>query len=162
MVTVRTPNGPVELTDRQFEPLALAADHLSTKEIALELDLSPRTVEDHIRAARLKLGVSTRAEAVRLVQDTPYETTRGAKRITPSGDGTPSGPPSEGRFTFHDAGFAEPAPWSGQLFRHSPEWKFRGLGKTALQVLGLAAGAMVLVSSGLVAINELAPLFDGG
>lgn len=55
------------LPPRQLEVLRLVAQHLSTKEIAKALALSPHTVEAHIAALRRRLGGLARAEAGRLL-----------------------------------------------------------------------------------------------
>lgn len=57
---------PVErLTPREQDVLALAADGLSNREIALELDISEHTVKFHLASVFGKLGASSRTEAVR-------------------------------------------------------------------------------------------------
>ncbi|TMG69819.1 MAG: helix-turn-helix transcriptional regulator [Chloroflexi bacterium] len=55
------------LTDRQREILAAVAAGRTTKEIALELGITPASVNTHIRRARVTLGVPTRAAAAVLV-----------------------------------------------------------------------------------------------
>jgi NarL family two-component system response regulator YdfI len=49
---------------RELEVLALIAQDATTDEIARRLDISPRTVDTHVRRACQKLGVSGRAAAV--------------------------------------------------------------------------------------------------
>lgn len=53
------------LTPRQLEVLRRVAFGQTDKQIARELDLSPRTVEMHVAGAMKTLGGKTRAEAVR-------------------------------------------------------------------------------------------------
>lgn len=53
-----------KLTTRQEEVLQLIAEGKSAKEIAAELDLSPRTVESHKYAMMDQLGLKTSAELV--------------------------------------------------------------------------------------------------
>jgi len=55
------------LPPRQLQILQLVATHLSTKEIAQQLGLSPYTVDAHIVALRRRLGGLTRVEAGRLL-----------------------------------------------------------------------------------------------
>ena len=55
------------LTAGQRQCLALVDQHLSSKEIALRLDISPHTVDQRIRQALHTLGVERRGEAARLV-----------------------------------------------------------------------------------------------
>jgi DNA-binding NarL/FixJ family response regulator len=68
----RVPRGPVPstrdnvagLTERQLEVVRLLADGLSNAEIAGQLVLSVRTVDNHVAAVLDKLGTRTRREAV--------------------------------------------------------------------------------------------------
>jgi len=55
---------PAGLTDKEVAVLELLAAGLRNKEIALRLHRSARTVEHHLAAIFVKLGVATRAEAV--------------------------------------------------------------------------------------------------
>jgi FixJ family two-component response regulator len=54
------------LTPREQEVLAAIANGLSTKDIAMSLALSPRTVETHRAALAIKLGTTSVAELTRL------------------------------------------------------------------------------------------------
>jgi DNA-binding NarL/FixJ family response regulator len=56
-------NRPV-ISIREQEVLSLAAGGLSNKQIALKLDLSERTVQNHVANIFRRLGVSSRTEAV--------------------------------------------------------------------------------------------------
>jgi DNA-binding CsgD family transcriptional regulator len=67
---LRTSDEVVPLTRRERELALLAADGLSTKEIAERLFLSDRTVQNHLNRAYEKLGVSGRRE-LRRVLGTP-------------------------------------------------------------------------------------------
>ena len=58
-----TRKNPAGLTDRQSEVLVRLVDGLTNAEIAQELVLSKRTVENHVSAVLAKLGVASRAEA---------------------------------------------------------------------------------------------------
>jgi DNA-binding CsgD family transcriptional regulator len=55
---------PAQLTARELDVLALVADGLSNAEIADALFLSSRTVDHHVSAILLKLGVPTRGRAI--------------------------------------------------------------------------------------------------
>ena len=55
--------GPAGLTARESEVLALLAEGLSNKSIARRLDISPKTVGNHVEHIYTKLGVSNRAGA---------------------------------------------------------------------------------------------------
>src|ERR1043166_2969179 len=54
------------LTDRQREVLDMVLEHKTSKEIARELGIGPKTVDRHIDAAREKLGVADRNAAAGL------------------------------------------------------------------------------------------------
>lgn len=58
-----TGEGP-ELSERELDVLRLAADGLSTAQIAGELHLSPETVKSHMKTLFGKLGVTARTTAV--------------------------------------------------------------------------------------------------
>ena len=55
------------LSEGQLDCLRLVDQHLSSKEIAAELHISPHTVDQRIRQALAILGVERRAQAARLV-----------------------------------------------------------------------------------------------
>src|SRR5947209_14475497 len=56
-----------KLTAGQLDCLRLVDQHLSSKEIAAELHISPHTVDQRIRQALAILGVERRAQAARIV-----------------------------------------------------------------------------------------------
>jgi DNA-binding NarL/FixJ family response regulator len=56
----------VQLTPREWDVLELLSDELATAEIARRLFVAPVTVRRHVSAILEKLGVSSRAEAVRI------------------------------------------------------------------------------------------------
>jgi HD-GYP domain-containing protein (c-di-GMP phosphodiesterase class II) len=59
----RRPQRPAGLTSREVEILRLVARGRLNKEIARQLDISPKTVGNHIEHIYAKIGVSTRAAA---------------------------------------------------------------------------------------------------
>ena len=63
------------LTAGQLDCLRLVNEHLSSKEIAAELDISPHTVDQRIRQALHTLGVERRSQAARIVAQNsgPYQ-----------------------------------------------------------------------------------------
>src|SRR4051794_23860435 len=74
--TTNGPDGPGEadmvarvqrLSAGQLDCLRMVNDHLSSKEIATELDISPHTVDQRIRGALHILGVERRSQAARVV-----------------------------------------------------------------------------------------------
>ena len=64
-----------KLSPGQLDCLLLVDQHLSSKEIAAELNISPHTVDQRIRFALQTLGVDRRAQAARIVarQHEPYQ-----------------------------------------------------------------------------------------
>ena len=56
-----------KLSQGQLDCLLLVDQHLSSKEIAAELNISPHTVDQRIRLALQVLGVERRAHAARMV-----------------------------------------------------------------------------------------------
>ncbi len=63
-----TQGHPLGLTRREAEILGLLQNGLRSSSIAKRLFVSPKTVEHHVSAILAKLGVSSRAEAVALMQ----------------------------------------------------------------------------------------------
>ena len=63
------------LSRGQLDCLRLVAQHLSSKEIAAELGISPHTVDQRIRQSLQILGVERRAQAARIVHQysEPYQ-----------------------------------------------------------------------------------------
>ena len=57
----------VELTEREWEVLQELRDGLTTQEIADALGIAPVTVRRHVSSTLAKLRVSSRAEALRLL-----------------------------------------------------------------------------------------------
>jgi len=64
-----------KLSRGQLDCLLLVDQHLSSKEIASELNISPHTVDQRIRLALQTLGVERRAQAARIVSrlSEPYQ-----------------------------------------------------------------------------------------
>jgi DNA-binding NarL/FixJ family response regulator len=54
---------PAGLTERETEVVRLLSRGLRTKQIARELDISPKTVDRHIQNGYRKMGVTSRAAA---------------------------------------------------------------------------------------------------
>jgi DNA-binding CsgD family transcriptional regulator len=64
-----------KLSPGQLDCLRLVDQHLSSKEIAVELGISPHTVDQRIRQSLHTLGVARRAQAARIVAQStePYQ-----------------------------------------------------------------------------------------
>ena len=80
------------LTSGQLDCLRLVDQHLSSKEIAVELNISPHTVDQRIRHALQTLGVERRTQAARIVArySGPYQ-----RLIHQSPHVEPGGAPSQ-------------------------------------------------------------------
>lgn len=52
------------LTTREVSVLSLVAGGLSTKEVALHLEIAPSTVESHLESAKSKLGARSRPNLI--------------------------------------------------------------------------------------------------
>jgi DNA-binding NarL/FixJ family response regulator len=61
----RRPSGEGELTPAERRVAELAADGLSNKEIARDLVVTVRTVEEHLKNVYAKLGVRSRTQLAR-------------------------------------------------------------------------------------------------
>jgi len=61
------------LSARELEVAQLVAEHLTNREIAERLVLSPKTIEHHLDHIFTKLGVSSRGAVARLVLSQPAE-----------------------------------------------------------------------------------------
>ncbi|MBR0895632.1 autoinducer binding domain-containing protein [Bradyrhizobium tropiciagri] len=66
LMEARQSNGASSLSPREREVLRWIAAGRRQADIAASLGLSERTVENHLRRARLRLGVATTAQAIRL------------------------------------------------------------------------------------------------
>ena len=61
------PRGDLELTDREFEVATLAGARVRSRQIADQLGLSTRTVDNHLARIYRKLGIAGRAELEQLI-----------------------------------------------------------------------------------------------
>jgi LuxR family maltose regulon positive regulatory protein len=68
-ITEAAPVGTSSLTTAELRLLPLLPTHLSFREIAAQLYVSPHTVRSHVKSIYRKLGVSSRSEAVDLLAE---------------------------------------------------------------------------------------------
>ena len=77
MITVMESDRITKLTEAQRVCLRMVLMHLSSKDIARELGISPHTVDQRLRMAIQALGVANRFEAARILakyeNQTPYQ-----------------------------------------------------------------------------------------
>lgn len=143
---------PEGLTDKQCEALNLVLCHMSSKEIAQHLGVSPRAVDQRLDAARLKLGAATRVEAAKIYQRHKLQST--CDQITSEPFPLPPEAPQqhdevsaddEPGFTLQDAG-----PWLDTFHEEGPgsssaaESKFIVLGK-GFRLGLIVAGALAMM-----------------
>lgn len=62
----KTPSPLTALTNKEREILKYLSDPMSNKEIAQAMGLSPETIKSHLQRIYTKLGVGSRAEAMRI------------------------------------------------------------------------------------------------
>jgi DNA-binding CsgD family transcriptional regulator len=145
-----------QLTAKQAEALSLASMHLTSKEIALRLHLSPSAVDQRLDSARRTLGASTRGEAVRIFQRSCAQEVACSQFATDSAQVSPSDDPrhraldglDETIFRLADAvAYAPQAPWHSWLEQVVPELTPGKIGtgrRLGLIVWG-AVGMLVLI-----------------
>ena len=76
-----------DLTEREWQVLDLLTTGASTSEIAIDLVLSPETVLTHVKNILKKLGVHSRKDAVRMIDDLRHPD--GSPREPAGGNGAP-------------------------------------------------------------------------
>ncbi len=84
------------LTARQAQVLACLGDHMTTKEIARTLDISPSMVDQHLRAISHKMGGLPRRKLARLHADSVLRTvcrSAAAPTVLPDCDASPLSQP---------------------------------------------------------------------
>ncbi|WP_162789304.1 MULTISPECIES: helix-turn-helix domain-containing protein [Sphingomonas] len=163
------------LTVGQLEVLRLVDQHLSSKEIAGRLGISPHTVDQRIRTAIRILGVARRQDAARLVaQAEPYQR---LIHQAPYLDPTPAPDHPDGAISFQirhadravgigdgevletEQGATRPRsslvlPWST---RSNPRNEM-SFGQRLLWILGIALGASFSAGMYLAGLESLARL----
>jgi DNA-binding NarL/FixJ family response regulator len=62
----REPNSFDQLTRQELQVVRAVSQGITNREVAAQLFISPRTVDHHLRSIFHKLGISSRAELIRL------------------------------------------------------------------------------------------------
>lgn len=149
--------GIERLTDKQREVLDHLILYKSDKEIARDLGISLKTVEQRMAGARQKLGTTDRNETARLYAALRED--RGFPLYRPSPLPPAADPANqaaeiapEAAFTLHDAGFAMTPPWEmAPRPRVLPE-VFHGRSATAVRLAVIGACTIALLMMALLAI----------
>jgi len=159
MLSAQARDGLARLSDKQREVL----DHLilfkSDKEIARDLGVSIKTVEQRMSAVRHKLGTGDRNETARihaaLLQDggSPLYRKPPLAAPLPFADEGP-GSAAAATLTLHDAGFGIAAPWDTVGPPQVLPEVFHGRSATAVRLTAIAACALALLMMVLLAIGE--------
>ena len=143
---------PERLSHRQVECLKLSA-FMSDKEIGRKLGLSPHTVENHIREAKRKLGVSSRKKALELLTEIPSD---GFGGMANHGENGPARGVSEASVAFdHSIGALDPkTPFGVYLglgqWRTTAGWRGPKLVLIVLLALGVAIAVGAILAIGLM------------
>lgn len=153
-----------QLTDKQCEALEGVWQRLSSKEIARQLDISPRSVDQRLDAARRTLGVTDRNEAARLyaaAKQIPYALT--SEQFTVSSEHQSElseGRTSGSEHVFEDVlTIRERTPWDGFNTWSVSEVKPKDLSPRfrAMFILGGSIGLVFMAGAlaGLYSLVEL-------
>jgi DNA-binding CsgD family transcriptional regulator len=143
------------MTEKQHEALALAANHLTSKQIAQRLGVAPVSVDKRIETVRGKLGGIPRTDLLRLYCDWRAPDDRIIGGSTILGDGENFDASSESRplsrsFVFEDSLVLDArASWE-----RAEGWRRPGYSPANLGI----AGKLMFMVAGAVAIMMLAVL----
>ena len=173
MMTARV----AKLTPGQLDCLRLVDQHLSSKEIAGELKISPHTVDQRVRQALAILGVERRAQAARIVAQVkgPYQRLIHQTPYIPAGDQSGHPEAAVGNQIRHadragkagDAGFiTEQRPASFRPFlqppfatRSNPRNEM-SVGQRLFWIAAIAIGAAFSAGMYLAGLESLARLLN--
>lgn len=153
---------PERLSQRQVECLKLSA-FMSDKEIGRELGLSPHTVENHIREAKRKLGVTSRKKALELLTKIPSD---GFEGMAGLGENRPAQGVSEASVAFeHNIGALDPQTPFGAYsglgrWRTTVGWQGPKLVLIVLLALGMALAIGAILAIGLMVFGVVATLLS--
>lgn len=145
------------LTEKQHQALSLAAERLTSKQIAQELGVAPVTIDKRIEAVRTRLGSMPRSDLLRIYTKWRSDYCRpiddliilGSESKLPSDAGAQ---PEEAVLTFHDSiAFDARASWE----RHA-DWLRPGVSPSDLGVVGkllfMLAGAVAILMVAVLSI----------
>ncbi len=146
-----------KLTPRELEIVRLAGQRLGDKEIAQQLKLSPRTVQNHLHRAYDKLGVSDRLQAARRLSDLYSE---GSIPLSEAAAAEPSAPVTAAPSTALGDGKTR-----GSLYEHYVAldgWRRpRKLGGSLLWlILGWALAWLLIAAVGASLANPVLELIE--
>lgn len=153
---------PERLSQRQVECLKLSA-FMSDKEIGRKLGLSPHTVENHIREAKRKLGVTSRKKALELLTEI---TSDGFEGMANLGENSPAQGVSEASVAFdHNIGDLGPQTPFGAYsglgeWRTTAGWQGPKLVLIVLLALGMASAIGAILAIGLMVFGVVATLLS--
>lgn len=155
-------------TEKQLEALRLAADGLTSKQIAKQLQVAPRTIDQRIDSVRGKLGGMPRNDLVRYFrawQKVCGLTTYDPIPLTlPSGNAPNNSSQHDPELIFEDAlSFDERAPWDRGRRWLRPEIEPSDLGAGSRLLIIIAGAVLILVGVVLTAAfsNALIELLGG-
>ncbi|MET0251477.1 MAG: helix-turn-helix transcriptional regulator [Novosphingobium sp.] len=159
-----------ELTDKHREVLDRLLEHKSSKEIAIELGISPKTVDQRINSAARKLGTADRRETARA-----YGNLRQAWERTPYPYSYIPPQPSSGEDSGRETEAAAFSLGDSQYFPRQAPWEiapstilpgmFHGPSGTVSRlaaILVLAAAMLVTALVGLGVAQALTELIRAG
>ena len=135
----------------------MAGARLGDKEIAQQLNLSPRTVQNHLHRAYEKLGVSDRLQAARRLSDLYSE---GSIPISPTLDAEPSAPVSAALSTALENGKMRRSLY--ELYAALDGWRRpRKLGGSLLWlILGWSLAWLMIAAVGASLVNPVLELIE--
>jgi len=144
-----------KLTPREREILLLVAERLGDKEIAQQLNLSPRTVQNHLHRAYEKLGVSDRQQAARLLSNSysGQSSPLSSAPLPPLQQGVLAGSDRVG-----DGKTPWPVPFYGSYLRLGRWRRPRGIGGSIL--LLILGGALAWILLAAVAVSLIPPVLE--
>ena len=154
-------DGLGRLSDKQREVLEHLILYKSDKEIARDLGISLKTVEQRMAAARHKLGTGDRNETARVYAALRPELAHNGGfplyrdpllAAAPPVADEAAGAAAAASFTLHDAAYGLTAPWESRPSPHILPEVFHGRSATAARLGAIAACAIALLMMAVLAI----------